>query len=138
MIFAGYDEIVKNSNISISSKAISWKNTINIESIEADPKLPFEIGLNDIIDPYKIYKDEELKELSCIELNKPCPGCTCGRAKNNNEQSSCGRCYLGDAFRCANCPYRGKPPFNKEDLQTDSFQKSDIKIANNNTIKIDI
>lgn len=63
---------------------------------------------------------------------EPCENCTCGRAdnngnnKNNNngesknigsdmvltkEKSACGKCSLGDAFRCASCPYLGKPAF---------------------------
>ncbi|GAX10375.1 hypothetical protein FisN_3Lh591 [Fistulifera solaris] len=51
---------------------------------------------------------------------EPCADCTCGRKDGNvllEQQpqavpaSSCGKCGLGDAFRCASCPYLGKPAF---------------------------
>jgi anamorsin len=55
---------------------------------------------------------------------EPCADCTCGRKdaaaaapgaataeKNKIESSACGKCGLGDAFRCASCPYLGKPAF---------------------------
>lgn len=61
---------------------------------------------------------------------EPCDDCTCGRRtepNNNNDEkkednlveqikapiktSSCGKCGLGDAFRCASCPYLGMPAF---------------------------
>eukprot|EP00397_Hematodinium_sp_SG-2012_P054901 GEMP01066592.1.p1 GENE.GEMP01066592.1~~GEMP01066592.1.p1 ORF type:complete len:251 (+),score=45.51 GEMP01066592.1:70-822(+) len=63
---------------------------------------------------------------SCATKKRACATCNCGRkdleekvgfeeAKKMLEQgtqrSACGSCYLGDAFRCASCPYRGKPAF---------------------------
>ena len=54
---------------------------------------------------------------------EPCADCTCGRASENKKpsadgttkepikSSACGNCGLGDAFRCASCPYLGKPAF---------------------------
>ena len=51
---------------------------------------------------------------------EPCDNCTCGRGEKQKENSSepkevkssaCGKCGLGDAFRCASCPYLGKPAF---------------------------
>ncbi|KAK9816070.1 hypothetical protein WJX74_009188 [Apatococcus lobatus] len=59
---------------------------------------------------------------------KACKNCTCGRAEAeaegkpaapvkltqdmlDNPKTNCGSCQLGDAFRCASCPYRGLPKF---------------------------
>jgi hypothetical protein len=60
---------------------------------------------------------------------KPCDDCTCGRAdvlraqeQSENAKpgereivkdikSNCGSCAKGDAFRCAGCPFLGKPAF---------------------------
>lgn len=63
-----------------------------------------------------------------IMAGKPCENCTCGKKElmeggaqgiakleNGQVESSCGKCYLGDAFRCASCPYLGKPAFEAGD-----------------------
>lgn len=58
---------------------------------------------------------------------KPCENCSCGRKeiweaeqKENTTEpeqpkqvasSACGKCNMGDAFRCASCPFLGKPAF---------------------------
>ena len=73
---------------------------------------------------------------------KPCANCSCGlkerlegnttvaELENGQEESACGKCYLGDAFRCASCPYRGLPAFEKGDkvklVNEDTAQQSEL------------
>lgn len=64
----------------------------------------------------------------CSTSRKACKDCSCGRAEaeaagepapkltvqmleNPGSSGGCGSCALGDAFRCASCPYRGLPTF---------------------------
>jgi len=80
------------------------------------------------------------------EGKKACKNCTCGRAEeeaageapkpkltkemieNPGVGSSCGSCSLGDAYRCAGCPYRGLPAFKVGEKITipDNFMADDI------------
>jgi hypothetical protein len=71
------------------------------------------------------------KESDCLTKAKACDNCNCGRKEleegiemseerrkeleSGNVKSSCGKCYLGDAFRCATCPYLGQPAFEPGD-----------------------
>ncbi|KAI0989632.1 hypothetical protein GJ496_008303 [Pomphorhynchus laevis] len=94
----------------------------------------FTLDDNDLIDTDILLEDEDLQRPNLSEYARfdcgvdksgtprACKNCTCGLAqlidRQNAQQaqqtrSACGNCYKGDAFRCASCPYKGLPPFEK-------------------------
>ncbi|KAH9599908.1 Anamorsin [Trypanosoma melophagium] len=66
---------------------------------------------------------EATKGEDCTTRRRACKNCTCGRAQLEQQQQQginvdvqmppggCGNCAKGDAFRCATCPFLGKPAF---------------------------
>jgi len=86
-------------------------------------------------------KVEDKLQSDCSTKPRACKNCSCGRKDMEDEmdqedmekiistgqvKSECGSCFLGDAFRCTTCPYRGLPAFQsgdkiKLDLDGDSI-----------------
>ncbi|KAK8731420.1 hypothetical protein OTU49_007599 [Cherax quadricarinatus] len=86
----------------------------------------------DLTDPDDLLTEDDLfrpdpaslKVCGTTGQRKACKNCVCGLKEELDEEnkksveenkknfkSSCGNCYLGDAFRCASCPYLGMPAF---------------------------
>lgn len=103
------------------------------------------INTDDLLDDTDILKPvKQQDKFDCGTSNegkkKACKNCTCGlaeeleneaadkqKANASNFKSACGSCYLGDAFRCASCPYLGMPAFKPgEKVQLNDFGKADI------------
>ncbi|KAL7078198.1 hypothetical protein ACQ4LE_002508 [Meloidogyne hapla] len=94
-------------------------------------------GDDDLIDEDALLEPKDLErpgqKAACgpgaegVEQKKKraCKNCTCGLAELEDTEeekleatqlkSSCGNCYLGDAFRCSTCPYKGTPPFKPDE-----------------------
>ena len=103
---------IDTSKIIPTQTLIDWSKNVN------DSQDDFEL-----IDENSLLTEEDLKEkvsINCdsiLKKRKACKNCTCGlqELQDNNPpplfKSACGNCNLGDAFRCADCPYMGKPSF---------------------------
>nr|CAH7738762.1 unnamed protein product [Callosobruchus chinensis] len=105
---------------------------------------------DELIDPDDLLDEDDLKKPDPATLRvcgttgkrKACKNCSCGLAEElaseaqagksvdttDAPKSSCGSCYLGDAFRCASCPYLGMPAFKPgEKVQLSGSQlKADV------------
>lgn len=156
--FAGMLSINLANPTTIVSKKKTWssQSTQNQwNNLTQNTTSKKEISVDSLIDPFDSY---QVISQDCLTRPKPCKNCTCGRAeaeKNGvpfdpkSAKSGCGRCYLGDAFRCANCPYRGMPAFKpgekveiKSDLAnntptTESSEGTTVNVKDNK-VKIEI
>lgn len=129
-LFAGaLDSAVRSQSVDAAT------GTVCVEFACTKPS--WEIGATTAIESATQFIDEDallgevprpvgLGKSDCSSQPKACANCTCGRKEledkmgaeeakkaleQGTERSACGNCYLGDAFRCASCPYRGKPAF---------------------------
>jgi anamorsin len=97
-------------------------------------------GADDLIDEDSLLEGDSVPAASkapksdaggCGPKRKACANCSCGRKEEEEKalmlegaaadvaarpqapinKSACGNCYKGDAFRCAGCPFLGKPAF---------------------------
>jgi len=80
----------------------------------------------------------------CSTKPRACANCSCGRKELEDKhgaeeakkmleggavRSACGNCGLGDAYRCAGCPYRGQPAFKPGDKVTLDTDADDVGIV---------
>jgi len=113
---SGDDMIDDDIPIVKSTPGSTWKlDADDAELIDDEDAL---LEKEDLAKPDKVYDCGPGKG----GKKKACKDCSCGLAeeldqgktpkkKSLEQASSCGSCYLGDAFRCASCPYTGLPAF---------------------------
>merc|ERR1712061_683627 len=123
LILAGYQEVVVLDSGAVKGAVPKEVKTVTLDLPETDK---YDCGV------------------SLGKKRAACKGCTCGLAEELEDEAkdkikenidagkskpSCGSCYLGDAFRCATCPFAGKPAFDPSAppklTTTDDFKTAD-------------
>lgn len=118
LIFAGFVEIVESNNqFKCKKPAAPFK----LASSKQDDWLA---PSSELIDESSLLDSSDLDKPSTVCIvgatKKACKDCSCGLKEQQEVtliepkkefKSSCGSCYLGDAFRCGGCPYAGMPAF---------------------------
>ena len=124
-----------------SARKLNFSKKIEAPKPKAENKIwqlnNDEIGESDLINTDDLLDESDLKKpvlnldkFDCgvtdksTGKRKACKNCVCGLAEElekevigervvqqQTSKSACGSCYLGDAFRCASCPYLGMPAF---------------------------
>jgi len=133
----------RKATVPVSAAPLRKKNIIAVNinldvdlDVDDDDDMIDEDGLlednNLLAPPPAISSQSEANDDDDCAGRKPCDNCSCGRAEREAASttggsgvqsqpkiaapsSSCGSCSLGDAFRCAGCPFLGKPAFKPGD-----------------------
>lgn len=112
-------EVGSKTSLKLNNKKGVWKIDDTVEEAWSG-KNDDEIIDSDILldeDDLKRPDQQSLRVCATTGKRKACADCSCGLAEElrgetkETPKSSCGSCYLGDAFRCATCPYLGMPAF---------------------------
>lgn len=129
-------EVGSSRQLSLSRRPVSGKPSadpaaVKLWTLSANDINDDDVDLldsDDLLDQDDLKKPlpSSLRASGCGEgsekKRKACKNCSCGLAEELQEEksksaapkpaiSACGNCYLGDAFRCASCPYIGMPAF---------------------------
>ncbi|XP_026738072.1 anamorsin homolog isoform X1 [Trichoplusia ni] len=125
-------EIGSKASLKLNGQPAVWKIEDTVEEAWTGANDDDIIDDNQLLDENDLKKPDQssLRVCATTGKRKACADCSCGLAEElrgevkETPKSSCGSCYLGDAFRCATCPYLGMPAFKpgekvKLDLNSD-------------------